>query len=72
MTIARSTIIAAAIMAALAMPSGFAVSKTLVVISGPITKSKPGPSTTPHPPVTQNTKPKNVQAVGQTMVGHPH
>jgi hypothetical protein len=79
MTIARRvTVIAAAVVAALVVQPGFAVSKTVI----PITKSKPAPSTTstphpattqaltstPHPATTQALKPKISQAVN----GHHH
>jgi len=76
MTIARSTIMAAVATAALVAQPGLALSKNLVVMSGPITKTKSTsstPSTTPHPPaVTQATKPKNVPATAQNALGHPH
>ena len=67
MTIARGvTVITAAVVAALVMQPGFAMSKTIT----PITKSKPAPSanSTPHPTTTQTLKPKS----GQTANGHPH
>jgi hypothetical protein len=70
MTIARVTVITAAVIAALVLRPGVAMSKTFIVMTGPITKSKPAPSThsTPHPATTQNSKPKS----GQTAGGHPH
>jgi hypothetical protein len=68
MTIARVTVITAAVIAALVLRPGFAMSKTFIVMTGPITKSKPAPSTTPHPTTTQNSKPRS----GQTAGGHPH
>jgi len=70
MTIARVTVITAAAIAALVLQPGFAVSKTFIVMRGPITKSKPVPSTnsTAHPITTQNSKPKS----GKTAGGHSH
>jgi hypothetical protein len=68
MTIARVSVITAAVIAALVLRPGFAMSKTFIVMTGPITKSKPAPSTPPHPTITQNSKPKS----GQTAGGHPH
>jgi hypothetical protein len=67
MTIARVTVIAAAVIAALVLQPGFAVSKTFIVMRGPITKSKHVPSTnsTPHPNTTQNSKPKSGQTAGR-------
>ena len=79
MTIARSIVITAAAVAALAAQCGLASSKSVItVMSGQITKSKSTPSTTPHPPathlpaVTQISKPKNVPATAQSALGHPH
>ena len=70
MTIARVTVITAAAIAALVLQPGFAVSKTFIVMRGPITKSKPVPSTnsTAHPITTQNSKLKS----GKTAGGHSH
>ncbi len=70
MTIARVTVMIAAVIAALMQQLGLAMSKTFIVMRGPITKSKPVPSTnsTPHPTTTQNSKPKS----GQTAGGHSH
>ncbi len=69
MTIARVTVMTAAVIAALMQQPGLAMSKTFIVMRGPINKSKPAPSTNsiPHPP-TQNSKPKS----GQTAGGHSH
>ena len=79
MTIARSIIVAAVATAVLVAQSGLASSKSVItVMSGPITKNKSTPSTTPHPPasrlpaVTQVTKPKNVPATAQSALGHTH
>ncbi len=70
MTVARVTVITAAVIAALVLQPGFAVSKTFIVMRGPITKSKPVPSTNsaPRPTTTQNSKPKSGHPAG----GHSH
>ena len=68
MTSARLTVISAAVIVALVLQPGFAMSKTFIVMRGPITKSKPVPSTnsTPHSTTKQNSKIKS----GQTVGGH--
>ncbi len=70
MTIARVTVMIAAVIAALMQQPGLDMSKTFIVMRGPITKSKPASSTnsTPHPTTTQKSKPKS----GQTAGGHSH
>jgi hypothetical protein len=68
MTSARLTVIMAAVIAALVLQPGFAMSKTFIVMRGPITKSKPVPSinSTPRSTTKQNSKIKS----GQTVGGH--
>jgi hypothetical protein len=69
MTIARVTVMTAAVIAALMQQPGLAMSKTFIVMRGPITKSKPASSTnSAHPTTTQKAKPKS----GQTAGGHSH
>jgi len=56
MTIARVTVMTAAVIAALMQQPGLAMSKTFIVMRGPITKSEPAPQHKRHRSSDHDTK----------------